>query len=77
MASMQGVSGKSKAGRVEPTTIARGASKQTLPHARAIDGAPGLMITTEATVAEAAKKDATASGHGGHDHRGGMCGMDF
>ncbi|MFN9794517.1 MAG: chaperonin GroEL [Pseudomonadota bacterium] len=37
----------------------------------------GLMITTEAMVAEAPKKEAPAGGHGGHDHGGGMGGMDF
>jgi hypothetical protein len=34
------------------------------------------MITTEARVAEAPKKEAAGSGHGGHDHGGGMGGMD-
>jgi chaperonin GroEL len=34
------------------------------------------MITTEAMVAEAPKKETAAAGHGGHDH-GGMGGMDF
>ncbi len=57
-------------GILDPTKVTRTA----LQNAASISG---LMITTEAMVAEAPKKDAPAAGHGGHDHGGGMGGMDF
>jgi chaperonin GroEL len=58
-------------GILDPTKVTRTA----LQNAASI---AGLMITTEAMVAEAPKKDAPAAG-GGHDHGGGggMGGMDF
>ncbi len=57
-------------GILDPTKVTRTA----LQNAASI---AGLMITTEAMVAEAPKKDA-APGGGGHDHGGGgMGGMDF
>ncbi|MBL8299871.1 MAG: chaperonin GroEL [Rhodanobacteraceae bacterium] len=59
-------------GILDPTKVTRSA----LQNAASI---AGLMITTEAMVAEAPKKDAPAAG--GHDHggggMGGMGGMDF
>jgi chaperonin GroEL len=56
-------------GILDPTKVTRTA----LQNAASI---AGLMITTEAMVAEAPKKDAPAAG--GHDHGGGgMGGMDF
>ncbi len=57
-------------GILDPTKVTRYA----LQNAASI---AGLMITTEAMVAEAPKKEAPAGGHGGHDHGGGMGGMDF
>ncbi|MFN7551088.1 MAG: chaperonin GroEL [Pseudomonadota bacterium] len=57
-------------GILDPTKVTRTA----LQNAASI---AGLMITTEAMVAEAPKKEAPAGGHGGHDHGGGMGGMDF
>jgi chaperonin GroEL len=57
-------------GILDPTKVTRTA----LQNAASI---AGLMITTEAMVAEAPKKEA-APGGGGHDHGGGgMGGMDF
>ncbi len=57
-------------GILDPTKVTRYA----LQNASSI---AGLMITTEAMVAELPKKEA-AGGHGhGHDHGGGMGGMDF
>src|SRR5512143_1321762 len=57
-------------GILDPTKVTRTA----LQNAASI---AGLMITTEAMVAEAPKKDAPPAG-GGHDHGGGgMGGMDF
>ena len=57
-------------GILDPTKVTRTA----LQNAASI---AGLMITTEAMVAEAPKKEA-AGGGGGHDHGGGgMGGMDF
>jgi chaperonin GroEL len=53
-------------GILDPTKVTRTA----LQNAASI---AGLMITTEAMVAEAPKKDAPAGG--GHDHGGGMGGM--
>jgi chaperonin GroEL len=55
-------------GILDPTKVTRTA----LQNAASI---AGLMITTEAMVAELPKKEAPAAGHG-HDH-GGMGGMDF
>jgi len=57
-------------GILDPTKVTRTA----LQNAASI---AGLMITTEAMVAEAPKKDAPAGGGHGHDHGGGMGGMDF
>jgi len=59
-------------GILDPTKVTRTA----LQNAASI---AGLMITTEAMVAEAPKKDSpSGGGHGGHDHGGGgMGGMDF
>jgi chaperonin GroEL len=54
-------------GILDPTKVTRSA----LQNAASI---AGLMITTEAMVAELPKKEAPAAG--GHDH-GGMGGMDF
>lgn len=45
--------------------------------ARAAGSIAGLMITTEAMVAEAPKKENAAGGHAGHGHGGGMGDMDF
>jgi chaperonin GroEL len=55
-------------GILDPTKVTRTA----LQNAASI---AGLMITTEAMVAELPKKESPAAGHG-HDH-GGMGGMDF
>jgi chaperonin GroEL len=55
-------------GILDPTKVTRTA----LQNAASI---AGLMITTEAMVAEAPKKDSAPAG--GHDHGGGMGGMDF
>jgi len=59
-------------GILDPTKVTRTA----LQNAASI---AGLMITTEAMVADAPKKDSpSGGGHGGHDHGGGgMGGMDF
>ena len=57
-------------GILDPTKVTRTA----LQNAASI---AGLMITTEAMVAEAPKKDAAPAGGHGHDHGGGMGGMDF
>jgi len=56
-------------GILDPTKVTRYA----LQNAASI---AGLMITTEGMVAEAPKKEA-AGGGAGHDHGGGMGGMDF
>jgi chaperonin GroEL len=56
-------------GILDPTKVTRTA----LQNAASI---AGLMITTEAMVAEAPKKEAAPAG-GGHDYGGGMGGMDF
>ncbi|MGH6720164.1 MAG: chaperonin GroEL, partial [Alphaproteobacteria bacterium] len=56
-------------GILDPTKVTRTA----LQNAASI---AGLMITTEAMVAEQPKKE-EKGGHGGHDHGGGMGGMDF
>ncbi|MFO1496268.1 MAG: chaperonin GroEL [Lysobacterales bacterium] len=57
-------------GILDPTKVTRYA----LQNAASI---AGLMITTECMVAELPKKEAAGGGHGGHDHGGGMGGMDF
>ena len=57
-------------GILDPTKVTRYA----LQNASSI---AGLMITTEAMVAEQPKKEEKGAGHGGHDHGGGMGGMDF
>jgi chaperonin GroEL len=54
-------------GILDPTKVTRTA----LQNAASI---AGLLITTEAMVAELPKKDAPAADHG---HGGGMGGMDF
>ncbi len=57
-------------GTLDPTKVTRTALQNAASVA-------GLMITTEAMVAEAPKMEA-AGGGGGHDHGGGgMGGMDF
>jgi chaperonin GroEL len=56
-------------GILDPTKVTRYA----LQNASSI---AGLMITTEAMVAEQPKKEEKGAGHG-HDHGGGMGGMDF
>ncbi|TCS94331.1 TCP-1/cpn60 chaperonin family protein, partial [Pseudofulvimonas gallinarii] len=55
-------------GILDPTKVTRSA----LQHAASI---AGLVITTEAMIAELPKKEAAAD-HG-HGHGGGMGGMDF
>jgi chaperonin GroEL len=55
-------------GILDPTKVTRTA----LQNAASI---AGLLITTEAMVAELPKKDAPAGGD--HGHGGGMGGMDF
>jgi len=57
-------------GILDPTKVTRSA----LQNAASI---AGLMITTEAMVAEAPKKDAPAMSHGGGDMGGMGGGMDF
>ena len=57
-------------GILDPTKVTRTA----LQNAASI---AGLMVTTEAMVAEAPKKEAPAGGHAGHGHGGGMGDMDF
>jgi chaperonin GroEL len=57
-------------GILDPTKVTRYA----LQNAASI---AGLMITTEAMVAEQPKKEAAAGGHAGHGHGGGMGDMDF
>jgi chaperonin GroEL len=57
-------------GILDPTKVTRYA----LQNAASI---AGLMITTEAMVAEAPKKEAAGGGHAGHGHGGGMGDMDF
>jgi len=57
-------------GILDPTKVTRTA----LQNAASI---AGLMITTEAMVAEAPKKDEPAMGGGGGGGMGGMGGMDF
>ncbi|MGH7007252.1 MAG: TCP-1/cpn60 chaperonin family protein, partial [Stellaceae bacterium] len=55
-----------KAGVVDPTKVVRLALQDAASVA-------GLLVTTEAMVAEKPEKKAAA---GGHDHGGGMGGMD-
>ena len=57
-------------GILDPTKVTRTA----LQNAASI---AGLMITTEAMVADAPKKDEPAMGGGGGGGMGGMGGMDF
>ncbi|HET9482841.1 MAG TPA: chaperonin GroEL [Xanthomonadales bacterium] len=57
-------------GILDPTKVTRYA----LQNAASI---AGLMITTEAMVAEAPKKESGAGAHAGHGHGGGMGDMDF
>jgi chaperonin GroEL len=57
-------------GILDPTKVTRSA----LQNAASI---AGLMITTEAMVAEAPKKDEPAAGGAGMGGMGGMGGMDF
>jgi chaperonin GroEL len=57
-------------GILDPTKVTRYA----LQNASSI---AGLMITTEAMVAEQPKKEDKGAGGHGHDHGGGMGGMDF
>jgi len=57
-------------GILDPTKVTRTA----LQNAASIWG---LMITTEARVGEAPKKEAAGGGGVGHDHGGGMGGMHF
>jgi chaperonin GroEL len=59
-------------GILDPTKVTR----MALQNAASI---AGLMITTEAMVAEAPKKDSAGAGHdhGGGGGMGGMGGMDF
>ena len=56
-------------GILDPTKVTRSA----LQNAASI---AGLVITTEAMIAEAPKKEAAGGGHD-HGHGGGMGGMDF
>ena len=58
-----------EAGIIDPAKVTR----STLQNAASI---AALLITTEALVAEQ-KEDAPPMGAGGHDHAGGMGGMDF
>ncbi len=58
-----------KAGVIDPTKVVRSALQNAASVA-------GLMLTTEALVAEI-PKDEPAMGGGGHDHGGGMGGMGF
>ena len=58
-----------KAGVIDPTKVVRSA----LQNAGSV---AGLMLTTEALVAELPKEEPPMPG-GGHDHGGGMGGMGF
>jgi len=58
-----------EAGIIDPAKVTR----STLQNAASI---AGLLVTTEALVAEQ-KEEAPAMPGGGHDHAGGMGGMDF
>ena len=57
-----------KAGIIDPTKVVRLALQDAASVA-------GLLVTTEAMVAE--KPEKKAAPMGGHDHGGGMGGMDF
>jgi chaperonin GroEL len=57
-------------GIVDPTKVVRTALQDAASVA-------ALLITTEAMVADRPAKPAAGGGHGGHDHGGGMGGMDF
>jgi chaperonin GroEL len=59
-----------KAGVIDPTKVVRSA----LQNAGSV---AGLMLTTEALVAELPKDEPPMMGGGGHDHGGGMGGMGF
>ncbi|MGB3052019.1 MAG: TCP-1/cpn60 chaperonin family protein, partial [Polyangiales bacterium] len=59
-----------KAGVIDPTKVVRSA----LQNAGSV---AGLMLTTEALVAEAPKDETPMAMAGGHDHGGGMGGMGF
>ncbi|MFA9563062.1 MAG: TCP-1/cpn60 chaperonin family protein, partial [Nitrospirota bacterium] len=59
-----------KAGVIDPTKVVRSA----LQNAGSV---AGLMLTTEALVAELPKEEPPMGGGGGHDHGGGMGGMGF
>ena len=58
-----------EAGIIDPAKVTR----STLQNAASI---AALLVTTEALVAEQ-KEDAPPMPGGGHDHAGGMGGMDF
>jgi chaperonin GroEL len=58
-----------KAGIIDPTKVVRSALQNAASVA-------GLMLTTEALIAERPKDEAPMGG-GGHDHGGGMGGMGF
>ena len=58
------------AGIIDPTKVVRTALQDAASIA-------GLLITTEATITEAPKKDAPAMPMGGGGGMGGMGGMDF
>lgn len=58
-----------KAGVIDPTKVVRTA----LENASSV---AGLLLTTEALVAERPKKESSAPAGGGHAH-GGMGDMDF
>ena len=58
-----------KAGVIDPTKVVRSALQNAASVA-------GLMLTTEALIAEIPKEDPPMPG-GGHDHGGGMGGMGF
>jgi chaperonin GroEL len=59
-----------KAGVIDPTKVVRSALQNACSVA-------GLMLTTEALIAESPKDEAPMGGGGGHDHGGGMGGMGF
>ena len=58
-----------EAGIIDPAKVTR----STLQNAASI---AALLVTTESLVAEQ-KEDAPPMGAGGHEHGGGMGGMDF
>ncbi|MBW1906338.1 MAG: chaperonin GroEL, partial [Deltaproteobacteria bacterium] len=59
-----------KAGVIDPTKVVRSALQNACSVA-------GLMLTTEALIAEVPKDEPPMMGGGGHDHGGGMGGMGF